>query len=262
MDFKSLTKLEQQEIIEVLDQFGLGEKDRQVYFALLKSDKTTVSPLAKRVRFPVTTVQSVLGRLEKRGLLKVTTQKSRHSYEAEDPIILKKLLKRKIQDVNNILPFLKKLKAKDTAEAKIRVYYRARMADIFHQALESQDKLVYEIVSAKDLQNILGEKFHFTRRRVQQGVHLKSLRVEKWEIKKYNQNIHERELREAKFLPRELTFQASIMFWDNTIAFFSTKEEGLAWIVESKATTEMMKQIFELLWSVSRKMETISEKKT
>jgi hypothetical protein len=119
--------------------------------------------------------------------------------------------------------------------------------------------LVYEIVSAKELQKILGEKFHFTKRRMQEKVRLKSLRVEKNEIKKYTRSIHEKELREAKFLPRELTFRSSMMFWDNKVAFFTTKEEGIAWIVESKVLSETMKQLFELLWSVSRRIETISE---
>ena len=139
---------------------------------------------------------------------------------------------------------------------EIQVYFRERMTDIFHQALTSKNKLVYEIVAAKDIQDILGEKFHFTKRRVATNVHLQSLRVESREIKKYMAATHARELREAKFLPRELTFQCSIMFWDDTIAFFTTKEEGLAWTVQSSSLRETFQQIFTLLWSVSRKMET------
>lgn len=257
MEFKQLSKLEQVEIIEVLNQFGLNEKDREVYFALLKSGKATITPLARMVHFPVTTVQSILGRLDKLGLLSVSTRRSRHIYEASDPAVLKKILERKIQDLNNILPLLKNLKVEAGGGAKIRVFYLERMTDIFHEALQARDKLVYEIVSAQDFQYILGEKFHFTRRRVKAGLRLKSLRVEKHEIKKYNKKIHERELREAKFLPSELTFRSSIMFWDEKAAFFSTRTEGLAWIVESTAIVEMIKQLFEVLWSISRRMETL-----
>ena len=88
---------------------------------------------------------------------------------------------------------------------------------------------------------------------------MKSLRVESEEIKKYNKDTHEAELREAKFLPREMTFQSSIMFWDNTVAFFSTKDEGIAWIVESASIKDMIEQMFEMMWSVSRRMETLEE---
>jgi len=90
-------------------------------------------------------------------------------------------------------------------------------------------------------------------------VRLRSLRVERREIKKYAPEIDARELREAKFLPRELTFRASIMIWDDTVAFFTPKDEGLAWTVRSSALAETLRQLFDLLWSVSRKM-TVSLK--
>lgn len=155
MGFNSLPKLEQQEIIEVLNQFGLNEKDREVYFALLKQDQTTITPLARMVRYPVTTVQSILHRLDQKGLVNVTTRKSRHVYEANDPAVFKKILERQIQDINNVIPLIKKLKTVDETGTKIRIFYRERMTDIFHEALKSREGLVYEIVSAKDLQEVL-----------------------------------------------------------------------------------------------------------
>ena len=86
---------------------------------------------------------------------------------------------------------------------------------------------------------------------------LKSLRVEAREIKKYSAAIHAKEMREARFLPREFTFRASILFWDDTVAFFTTKDEGIAWTVQSPVIRELFQQVFDMLWSVSRKMETL-----
>ena len=130
------------------------------------------------------------------------------------------------------------------------------MTDVFNEALSAKSKYIYEIIAARELQEIIGEKFHFTRRRVAANVRLKSLRVESQEIKKYSRQTHDRELHEAKFLPRELTFRANLLFWDNTVAFFSTKSEGIAWIVKSAVIKESVQQIFDLLWSISRRMET------
>lgn len=261
MEFNTLSTLEQKEIIEVLEQLGFNEKDREIYFVLLKSGPSTISPVARATGYPVTTVQSVLSRLDKKGVLEVTTKKTRHVYKASDPSIIKKNLERKIQDVGNIIPLLKKISQEERGKAKVKVYYNDRMSDIFHEAINCKNKLVYEIVSAHDFQLILGEKFHFTKRRLEKDIYLKSLRVEEHEIKKYNKTIHKNELREAKFLPREMTFRASMMLWDNTVAFFSSKGEGLAWTVESITITEMMKQMFEMMWEVSRRMETLPEDK-
>lgn len=50
------------------------------------------------------------------------------------------------------------------------------------------------------------------------------------------------------------------MCWDYTVAFFTPASEGLVWIVHSKSFAQMIKQLFDLLWSVSRKMEALAEK--
>jgi len=256
MPLRSLTAAKRKEIAEVLTRFGLNEKEQACYLALLPLGRTSLTPVAQAASLPVTTVQSILARLAETGLVAMSLRKSRRLYEAEDPIALRRQLERQIEEAAGVIPLLRKLKSEEGSLARIRVYERERMTEVFHQALASKEKVVHEIVAAKDLQEILGEKFHFTKRRVKAGVKLRSLRVEKREIKRYSSEAHGRELREAKFLPREMTFRTSIMFWDDTVAFFTTKDEGLAWTVRSRALSETMRQTFDLLWSVGRKMET------
>jgi sugar-specific transcriptional regulator TrmB len=256
MPISTLTNARRKEISEVLTRFGLGEKEQAVYLALLPLGRTTLTPIARAAGLPVTTVQSIMSRLVEAGLVSTAKRKSRLLYEADDPIVLRRLLERQAEEAAGVVPFLQKLRAEEGGAAKIKVYERERMTDIFHQALSSKEKMLHEIVAARDLQDVLGEKFHFTRRRVKAGVKLRSLRVEKREIKRYVAETHLRELREAKFLPREMTFRCSIMFWDDFTAFFTPKDEGLAWVVQSKALSETMRLTFELLWSVGRKMET------
>ena len=254
------TPLQKQEIHEVLFSLGLKDREQQIYLCLLAHGASSMTPLARSLNMPPTTVQAVLERLYADGFVGVTKRKSRRVYEAHDPIILKRLLEEKIKEASNIIPLLQALQ-QDTVGTKtrIRIYERERMADIFHEALRAKNKLIYEIVAAKDLQKILGEKFHFTRRRKILDIKLKSLRVEAQEIKRYSKETHRRELREAKFLPRELNFRINLLFWDNTVAFFSTASEGLAWTVESVSLRETIQQLFDLLWSISRKMETAEE---
>ncbi len=256
MSLPKITALRSKEINEVLGRFGLNDKERQVYLKLLTLKPTTLTPLARSVGLPVTTVQAVLGRLVDFGVVNITKRKSRHVYEAGEPGVIKQIMERKVEEAAEILPFLKTLQVQGESKAKIRLYYRERMNDIFLEALEAKNKTLYEIVAAKEIQDIFGERFHFTKRRIEKKIFLKSLRVETREIKKYSRMTHVRELREAKFLPRDLAFQASIFFWDDSVAFFSTREEGLAWVVESKVIRRTFEQLFQLLWSLGRAMET------
>ncbi|MBI4434952.1 hypothetical protein HY635_04050 [Candidatus Uhrbacteria bacterium] len=254
-----LTALQRKEIHEVLERFGLSGKECEAYLALLAFGRATVTPFARHLRVPVTTAQSLLNRLTERGLVGTTKRRSRTVYEAHEPVVLRRLLERQIEEVATIIPFLKQLQSESGATPRIRVYERDRINDILIESLGCKEKLVYEIVSAGPFQDMIGERLHYTRRRVRAGVRLKSLRVEAHEIKRYSAATHVRELREAKFLPRELTFRWSIFFWDDTVAFFSPPDEGIAWTVESHTLRATMQQLFDLLWSVSRRMETATE---
>ncbi len=252
----SFTASQTQEIRETLAQIGLSDQEQRAYMTLLELGVVTATPLAQALSIPLTTAQSLLQRLAKRGIVHVSKRKTRSVYEAKDPVVFKNLLEQSLRDIGGVIPLLRSLKADEVTPAKIRVYQRDRVTDIFRQALTSKEKLVYEIVSARSLQALLGERFHFSRRRVEAGVRLKSLRVEAHELKKYSGAQHQRELREAKFLPREFCFTATVLFWDATVALLTDEKEGGAVIIQSAALALMMRQVFDLLWSVSRKMET------
>lgn len=252
----ALTAPQRKEIDEVLADFGLKDKERCTYVALLPLGRVPLMPAARAAGLKPTTAQSVLARLAEKGLVTLTARGARHTFEAAEPAALRRLLERRQEEVASIIPLLKSLRAEPPSAAKVQVHYRDRMIEPFHLALAAKSKQVLEIVAARDLQQILGERFHFTRRRVKAGVRLRSLRVESREIKKYSAATHARELREAKFLPRELSFRSSIMCWDDTVAFFTTKDEGVVVTMTSPSTADAVRQLFDLLWSVSRKMET------
>ncbi len=254
----TFTQKQKQEITEVLSGFGFNPKDEQVYLVLLEMGQTTLTPLARRLSLPVTTIQSTMHRLVKKGVVDVTKNKSRSVFTAHHPDVFKTLLTEQAKSVAGILPLLASLKTETLEQAHIKIFERERVTDILNESLNTKSKTVYEIVSAKDFQDVIGEKFHYTRRRIQKNIKLKSLRVRSHEIKKYNATTHAKELREAKFLPADITFQASVLFWDNTIAIFSTKNEGSHVMITSKSIRELFEQLFELLWSVSGKMETLA----
>lgn len=230
--------------------------EREAYLALLAFGRATVTPFAKHLRVPVTTAQSILNRLTERGLVGTTKRRSRTVYEAHEPVVLRRLLERQVEEVASVIPFLKQLQSESGSHTRIRVYERDRINDILIDSLACKEKVIHEIVSAGPFQEVIGERLHYTRRRVRAGVRLKSLRVETTEIKRYAAAAHARELREAKFLPRELTFRWSIFFWDDTVAFFSPPDESIAWVVESRSLRKTIQQLFDLLWSISRHMET------
>jgi len=254
-----LTQSQRKEITEVLSGFGFNQKDEQVYLALLEMGTSTLTPLSRKLRIPVTTVQSTLLRLQSKGVVMTTKRKSRSVFEAHEPSVFKDLLREQATAVASIVPLLQSLKATSNTQTQIRILERERVTEILNESLKSKDKQVLEIVSAKSFQELIGEKYHYTRRRLMQDVSLKSLRIRSTEVKKYNEGIHRQEQREARFLPPELTFSSSVLIWDQTVALLSTKSEGIHLLIKSPSLALMYRQIFDLLWSVSGKMDTLQK---
>ncbi len=254
---KKLTTSQRNELAELLARFGLGEAEQRAYLALRSLGPTSLSPVAAELGKPVSTVQSIMHRLVKIGIVDVTLRKSRKIFQVSDPTRFTRLAERQLQDASHLIGLLKMLDPEQTAfPAKVRVYSRERITDIFHRILESKSKHVCEIVSAQDIQEIVGERFHFTKRRVAKGIKLKSLRVETHEIKRYSREAHARELREARFLPAGTAFHASLACWDDMIALYPVRQEGLAVVIQSASLSAMLRELFEILWSISRRMET------
>lgn len=254
-----LTQPEWTEVGEVLTALGLNGKDQQAYLALLSLGSATVTPLAKNLSWPVSTAQATALRLRSKGLVTVTARGSRHRYAAIEPARLVALAKKRFEEVQAVAPLLERLAGKAEKSGKTRIYYENQVAPVFLEALACKSKLVHEIVSGRDIQDMMGERLHFSRRRVRAGVHLRSLRVESREIKRYTRATHTRELREARFLPKELTFPCSVLFWDDTVALLTTYGEGLAVVVESPSLVRTFHQLFDLLWQLSRPMVTAQD---
>ncbi len=241
-----------QEISEVLARYGLSVPEQSVYLALIAESPLTLSPLATRLDVPVSTVQSIIKRLMEKGIVVATKRGSRHHYAALPPETLKKQTERLLEELAGIMPFLKEIREEPSARIGVRVLYREHVRTVFYEILEAKDRIIYEIVSPRDLQRVLGEKMHFNRRRVAKGLALKSLRVASEEIKNYTKERNRLERREVRFLPPSCTFVTSLFIWDQSVAFFSRKEEGIGVVITSPSLTLMLRQWFDILWSVSR----------
>jgi len=244
---KKITKPQQKEIQEVLNKIGFNNKEIDTYIQVLNLGSCALTTLSVTLNMPNSTVQSILQRLYKQGLINITNRRGRKIYNSLEPKILKKMLQSRLKEIDNIIPLLNDIANKNNTQ--VNVYYHEHMADIFHQALECKEKNIYEIASTSELEKILGKRFNFTKRRVHRGIKLISLRTKTKNIK-----IDKKELVKIRLLPQSLNFESNIMFWDNTVAFFGSKQEGIAWVAKSETMVKTQKQLFDLLWKISNKI--------
>lgn len=239
------------EVSETFVALGLTESESSLWLALHKLTGASLSDLSREVGLSVSTTQSILKRLVLEGFVLTDTRTQGLFYRPVPVEVVSARLRSLEQSVLAMSPFLDRLSKGVSGLSRVTFFEGRQVLQIFEEMLESKSKLIKEIVSPLPLQNVLGERFHFSRRRVKSGVKLQSLRVRQMEIKQYNRQKNITELREARFLPSGVNFEMSMFIWDDCTAFVSSQGEGFGFISRSRELRVMMESVFGVLWGIS-----------
>src|SRR3989344_8865095 len=105
------------EEINILEEFGLTEKEAKLYLALLELGQSTSSDLIKKLDYYSKTVYELLEKLMKKGLVSYVIKSNIKYFEAVNPEKFLDMLKEEEDNIKEkenklkeILPKLKKLK--------------------------------------------------------------------------------------------------------------------------------------------------------
>jgi sugar-specific transcriptional regulator TrmB len=94
------------QLVGVLQELGLNEKEAMVYLALLSLGEASVSEVAQEAKIKRPTAYLILSSLEEKGLVKINTLLKKTNYLALSPQNLAVQLKRNTDLVKDILPQL------------------------------------------------------------------------------------------------------------------------------------------------------------
>ena len=93
-------------------------------------------------------------------------------------------------------------------------------------------------------------------KRVQKGIHVRSLRVKSRAsaVKNIAHLVEEQKyLRQIKYLPAYVDLKSAIYIYENNIGVISTMNEGSAFIIYSPDMAYSIRKIFDFMWSISTK---------
>ncbi|MBW3021939.1 TrmB family transcriptional regulator, partial [Candidatus Woesearchaeota archaeon] len=92
---------------EELREFGLTDKEIQVYLACLKLGSALVQDIAKAAGTYRTYTYEILKSLKEKGLVSYVIRSGKQYFEVAEPDKLLSILKEKEAKINNIMPQLK-----------------------------------------------------------------------------------------------------------------------------------------------------------
>jgi sugar-specific transcriptional regulator TrmB len=243
----------------ILADLGLTKNKGVVYLAVLETGSGSVVEIAKRAELPRTTVHEILQGLVNLGLVSFVIKGRTRIYNAETPNKLKTLLKEKERKLENVLPELFSLLNTSGEKPRVRFYEGVTgIKTVFEDTLTVKNKILCGILSMQDLYVIPGRDYmdDYVKRRVAQGIKLKVIRSEAKEIAETWPASHE-ENRELHYAPKEMIFPMTIYLYDNKVGIIGTQKENFGMIIESSDFYLTQKNLFDVLWQVTRVMKRV-----
>ena len=264
-----MKKIPNDAIIKNLKEFGLGEKEANIYLVLLELEIATASQIAKATNINRSSTYVVLESLKEKGLVSISEDNNIQRYVGSSPDILlfeAQTKAQKAQDLkNNISDIVPELKAlhKDTKQKpKVRVFEgKQGLINALEDTLHNKENVIRLASSLENLTKVLPHYFpDYLQKRIKIG-------ITTYGIYPDNKNKLAESLakKNSKFdkaifiLPKKYPFLADMAIYDTKIAYISVEKTGTSIIIESKEMADVMKNIFDLAYKEARRLNNINK---
>lgn len=242
-------------LIAGLKAFGLDEKEAAIYLAGLRVGPATVIELAHHAKLPRTTVYSILEKLVGDDLFHVGKRKKHTVYTAENPQCLEKIFQEKQIVFQSTMPKLEEVSKLFSGEPNILLYegtdgFKQMWKDLFL----SGTKEYRMITGGMGMLEYVHEPYLIKKiiaERIKRGIKSKQLIIDS----RYTQTIvakDQKELRESRLLPTGSQVPASIIIFNDKIAYITSRRENVMILLASGDVAITFRTVFDLLWQVSK----------
>jgi len=241
------------EIKPTLKQFGLKNKEIDVYLATLELGISSASQISKKADIIRTTIYDIMSNLMQKGLIGQTQKGKKRLFYAEEPEKLKKLLQEKEEQLKEILPILKSLYSTAGTKPKIR-YYEGKegLKEVYRDTLNYTGELVGYV--SENILNLLGKNFtdEYIAKRKKSKIFARVLGPDSPDVISYKK-FDKESLRMTRLISKnKFPFSIEMNIYGNKVAFISFKEE-MGIIIESNEIAKNQKLLFELAWQGAKK---------
>lgn len=238
-----------------LREAGLDSREIQLYLASLKIGDSGMSELARVAGIKRTSAYVVFDALEAKGLLGTYTTKSGKRFVAKSPKFLFDKAKRQFEAMQEILPELEAISAKNDKKPKITYYEGAEQyRNVVEECLLRPNTIIRHIGSLAYGHEVLSDSYdtkHFAPERIKKNIFLKGLYFP--DVKKFFKDDDDKKKREIRYLPKEFDFKTLTLICENKVIITTTKEQLIVVVIESNEIAEAETKKFDLLWDLIKK---------
>ncbi|MBI2676059.1 MAG: hypothetical protein HYX24_06380 [Candidatus Aenigmarchaeota archaeon] len=230
---------------EKLIDIGLGKSEADIYLALLRLGKATVTTLTKETGIHRTYIYDLIEKLREKGLVSQMAEENRQYFQAADPERLKEYLVEKIDAVEKLMPELIKLKEKYKTDVAVEVYkgkegIKTILSDIIKQGHDFVG--IGTIKRFEDIMPLYIEQF--VSRMNKKGLKERHIMVD-------GEKIIEAERGEYRYLPKKYILLSSMLIYGDKVALFIWKEPYIQILINNSDIAKSYLSQFNVLWRMA-----------
>jgi len=247
------------EEINILEKFGLTEKEAKLYLALLELGQSTSSNLIRKLDYYSKTVYELLEKLMRKGLVSYVIKSNVKYFEAVNPErflgILKEEqdnIKERENKIRGILPKLRQLKEINKEKQEANIYYGKKgMKSVFEDTLKQKDEILVFGGGGKSKEFLEHYYDLWNKIRAKNKIRLKLLWNEN--LRNKQDSVKDIKLYKLRFLPKEFENPAPAMIYKDKVAITIWSGEPIAILIRSKEVNKTYRNYFELLWKIAKR---------
>lgn len=253
-----LNKIQQKQITDALLQLGMSGKESGVYLSVLQNANSSIISIAKDTGLSRGTAFDIVERLKKKGYLAEVKRGKKRRIVVESPTnTFYSLLdnqhdhfSRSKKAVEELLPLVKSITAESDFKPQLRVYTGEEgFRRVWDEILGFGGKSFLSIARIETFVKFVGEDFlwEIQKRKVKAGISSRAIN-ESSEMAKKMYEADKRYNRETRLAPKGFEFPSSEIVFGDKIAMFSTREENIIVVIESKDFAQTHRIYFEMIW--------------
>jgi len=235
---------------EVLEEWGLSDKEIKVYLALLSLGQSAVNAIAKKAVLNRVTAYDVLKYLQEKGLVSYVIRAGVRYFEAAEPQKLLGDLQEKAQKVESILPELEALKLSVKEKPSIELYEGiAGLKTVVEDVLKEKKESWF--IADPTFMDALQFYFpHFIKKKRKMGMFSRVITLECKRMRNYQQR-EPKKFVDLRFINERLP-TTKIIYGSKVAVLTFEKENSIGVIVGNRQIADTERKLFNLLWKASK----------
>lgn len=245
------------EILEVLNNIGLNEKEANVYLAILELGMSSVHPISTKAQVKRPTTYLILEDLQKKGLVSVVPRAKKVLYTAESPEKILSDLGRKQELVKRFLPEMLAMYNVKKEKPQMQLFEgKEGVMEVYKKAFSSPS--VDFFCTIRDVMGSFPElPLELKEKALQKKIKVRELLTQSSADLVHAGSMPQHEFYENRFVPKGMEFLTDNVFFQNSVVFFSYEPYMFAVVITSKGVVTSLKTIFELAWQASETYEKV-----